>query len=229
MLFVFAGFFRSQAPSPLSGAALEELSDEELMLRYGRGEVASFEVILGRHERRILNFVYRSVGERSRAEELTQDVFLKVVRGASKYRPTAKFTTWLFTIARNVCVDDSRRRKKGPTVSLDAPLRAGESEGQTHVDRLVDGGAASGTAEVAREEFRRRLLAALDALPAEQREVFVLRHYEGMRFVEIARDFGISENTVKSRMRYALATLRGYLADFKGFSFDAVDQEEVGG
>ena len=118
---------------------------------------------------------------------------------------------------------------KRRTVSLDAPLRSYEGGGETFVDRLADGNAVSGGAELARDEFRKRLLHALQELPDEQREVFILRHYDGMRFVDIARDAGISENTVKSRMRYALATLRGYLADFEGFSFDEVEAEEVGG
>jgi RNA polymerase sigma-70 factor (ECF subfamily) len=203
------------------------LPDEELMLRYAAGEVASFEILLGRHETKILNFVYRSVGERSRAEEITQDVFLKVVRTAKKYTKSAKFTTWLYTIARNACIDESRRRSKRRTLSLDAPMRSDESGGATFLDAVKDPKASGGTAGIARGEFRERLLDALEELPAEQREVFLLRHYEGMRFVDIARMFEISENTVKSRMRYALATLRGYLADFEGFSFDATEAEEL--
>lgn len=197
------------------------------MLRYTAGDVGAFEILLGRHETKILNFVYRSVGERARAEEITQDVFLKVVRAADKYKKSAKFTTWLYTIARNACIDESRRRSKRRTMSLDAPMRADELGGATFLDAVKDPKARGGTAGIARAEFRERLLEGLQALPDEQREVFVLRHYDGMRFVDIARMFDISENTVKSRMRYALATLRGYLADFEGFSFDAVESEEL--
>lgn len=229
MFFVLAGLFGNKKPEPLSREALEELPDEELMLRYGAGEVPAFEILLGRHETRILNFVYRSVHDRGRAEEITQDVFLKVVRTADRYKKSAKFTTWLFTIARNACIDESRRRKRRRKMSLDAPLRDGEGGGETFLDRTIDEGAASGAGEIARAEFRQRLMHALSELPDEQREVFLLRHYEGMRFVDIARMAGISENTVKSRMRYALATLRGYLADFEGFSFDETDADEVGG
>ncbi|MFT6396007.1 MAG: RNA polymerase sigma-70 factor (ECF subfamily) [Bradymonadia bacterium] len=228
MLFILASFFgRKKRTEVLSRKELEKLADEELMLRYADGDVGSFEVLLGRHESKILNFVYRSVGERTRAEEITQDVFLKVVRTAKKYTKSAKFTTWLYTIARNACIDESRRQSKRRTLSLDAPMRSDESGGATFLDAVRDPNAKGGTAGIAREEFRARLMEGLQALPDEQREVFVLRHYDGMRFVDIAKVFDISENTVKSRMRYALATLRGYLADFDGVSFDAVESEEL--
>ena len=228
MLFILASVFGRRKPrNPLSAEELSALADEELMFRYADGDVAAFEVLLGRHETKILNFVYRSVGDRARAEELTQDIFLKVVRTAAKYKKSAKFTTWLYTIARNVCIDESRRQKKRRTLSLDAPMRSDESGGATFLDAVKDDNATGGVAGLAREEFRQRLLDALSELPDEQREVFILRHYDGMRFVDIARMSGISENTVKSRMRYALQTLRGYLADFEGFSFDATEAEEL--
>jgi RNA polymerase sigma-70 factor (ECF subfamily) len=227
LLFILATLFgRRKPPEALSRNVLEGLGDEDLMFRYAAGEVVSFEILLERHETKILNFVYRSVGDRSRAEEITQDVFLKVVRTAAKYTKSAKFTTWLYTIARNACIDESRRRSKRRTFSLDAPMRSDEPTGATFLDAVKDPKASGGTAEIARGEFRQRLLGALEALPPEQREVFLLRHYDGMRFVDIAKMFEISENTVKSRMRYALATLRGYLSDFEGFSFDATEAEE---
>ena len=197
------------------------------MFRYAAGDVGAFEVLLGRHEAKILNFIYRSVGDKARAEEITQDVFFKVVRTAATYKESARFTTWLYTIARNACIDESRRQKKRRTLSLDAPMKSDESGGATFLDVVKDTDAIGGVAGLARGEFRERLLKALRELPDEQREVFILRHYDGMRFVDIARMSGISENTVKSRMRYALQTLRGYLADFEDFSFDATEAEEV--
>lgn len=227
MLFVLAGLFSKKSPEPLPREALEALEDEDLMLRYAAGEVPAFEILLTRHENRVLNFVYRSVGDRGRAEEITQDVFLKVIRTSDRYTPSAKFTTWLFTIARNACIDEARRGRRRRTMSLDAPLREDEG-GETFGDRTADPTAVSGVGELARERFRTMLQEGLANLPDEQREVFVLRHFDGMRFVDIGRMFGISENTVKSRMRYALATLRGYVADFEGFSFDETDDDEVG-
>jgi RNA polymerase sigma-70 factor (ECF subfamily) len=231
LVFVLARLFgtRIAGDEPSDSTALSALEDEALMARFARGEAPAFEELFARYERRIVNFVYRSVGDRGRAEELAQDVFLKVIGGADRYRPTAKFSTWIFTIARNACVDESRRRRHRRAASLDAPVRSDEPGGTTLLDRVVDEDAASGTGSIARAEFVERLQTALADLPDEQREVFVLRHYDGMRFVDIGRMFDISENTVKSRMRYALQSLRAALEDFEGFSFDATDTEEVGG
>lgn len=225
MIFVLARFLR-RAPEELSVDALRELADEELMHRYASGDVAAFEILLGRHEKPVYRFVLRSVRDAERAEELTQDIFFRLVNNAARYKKSAKFTTWLYTIARNACIDEARKTKRRPTVSLDVSV--GDEQGATFVDKLRDASARGGASEVARAAFRDHLEEGLAALPDEQREVFLLRQFEGMRFVDIAKQLGISDNTVKSRMRYALATLRGHLAAFDGVSFDEDDAREVG-
>ena len=225
MIFVLARFLR-RAPEELSVEDLKALKDEDLMDRFARGDVAAFELLVERHERPVYRFVLRSVRDDERAEELTQDVFLRVVNNAARYKPSAKFTTWLYTIARNACIDEARRRGRRPTVSLNAPV--GDEDGATFLDRLRDARARGGGSEVARASFRDHLETGIAALPELQREVFLLRQFEGMRFVDIAQQLGVSDNTVKSRMRYALATLRDHLADFGGVSFDEDDAREVG-
>lgn len=228
MFFALRALFGGRkGVEPLTREALDALADEALMERYAAGDAVAFEVLFARHERGVLSFVFRSVRHRERAEELTQDVFLRVVRNASKYRPNAKFTTWLYTIARNACIDESRRASKRRHASLDASLDD-EGGGATFKDRVVDLAAASGAGEISRAQFREALAEGLDALPDEQREVFVLRHVEGLKFVDIAEMTGVSENTVKSRMRYAMQALRGYVASFEGHSFDDDDLDEVG-
>lgn len=226
MIAVLARFLR-RGSQPLSAEELATCEDGELMRRYAGGDVGAFEVLFDRHEKPIFRFIYRSVGDRERAEELVQDVFLRVVNAAEGYKATAKFTTWLYTIARNVCIDEARRRGRRPTVSLDAPLK--DDPGTTFLDRLVDASARGGTSELAREAFLEHLREGLTTLPDEQREVFLLRQFEGMRFVDIAKMLGVSDNTVKSRMRYALQALRGHLAAFEGYSFDETAKTEVGG
>jgi len=226
VLFALANLFgRRSAADADDDRPVAECDDPTLMRRYVAGEMAAFEELLGRHERPVFRFILRSVRSPERAEELTQEVFLRVVRTAPRYKETAKFTTWLYTLARNICIDESRRRSRGEMATLDASL--GEDGGTTHKDRLVDTKAASGAGEVRRQEFREALESALARLPDEQREVFLLRHIEGLKFVEIAKITGVTDNTVKSRMRYALASLRGSLADYDGFSFDAEDADEV--
>lgn len=228
MLFALRALFGGRRPpEALDRDALEALEDEALMARYADGDAAAFDVLFARHERGVLSFVFRSVRQRERAEEITQDVFLRVVRNAKKYRPSAKFTTWLYTIARNACIDESRRAAKRRHASLDATL-GDEAEGTSFKDRVVDLAAAGGAGEISRAEFRAALQEGLDALPDEQREVFLLRHVEGLKFVDIAQMTDVSENTVKSRMRYAMQTLRGYVAEFEGHSFDEDDLDEVG-
>ncbi len=212
---------------PLRAEVLEELEDNALMARFQQGDAAAFDVLMRRHERGVLHFILRSVRDHDRAQDLTQDVFLRVVRTADRWQPSARFSTWVYTIARNLCIDESRRRRFRPIATLDAPV--GDEGGLTHLDRVADPAARSGAVEGARQQFRATLDRALDALPDEQREVIVLRVIEGMRFVEIAQMHGISENTVKSRMRYAVAALRTAVAEWDDFSFDEEDDGDVGG
>jgi RNA polymerase sigma-70 factor, ECF subfamily len=225
VLAILARFLRRRRAQP----ALEDresASDEALMVAYAAGDAEAFEILYDRHEGPVFRFIRRSVGSDERAEELAQDVFVRVIRSAEGYKASAKFTTWLYTIARNACIDEARRRRRRPEFSLDAPV--GDDAGATFLDRLVDPNARGGGAELAKQAFLEHLEQGLCALPDEQREVFLLRHFEGMRFVEIAGILGISDNTVKSRMRYAMQTLRGYLAAFEGTSLDGDNDDEVG-
>jgi RNA polymerase sigma-70 factor (ECF subfamily) len=112
-------------------------------------------------------------------------------------------------------------------MSLNKPMMDdGDAQGVSFLDQLPDATSSDGAGQTLRAEFRTRLQAALDELPQEQREVFVMREFGGLKFREIAVAMSVSENTVKSRMRYALEALRGHLADYREHSFDR--DEEVG-
>src|SRR6476619_3864018 len=108
---------------------MSEEADEELMMQYQKGEVRAFEVLLQRHRKPVYNFILRYVGDRETAEDLLQEAFMRVIKGAEAYKRQAKFTTWLYTIARNLCVDQTRRRKHRKHASLDAPLDGSEESG----------------------------------------------------------------------------------------------------
>lgn len=205
---------------------LDEMSDEDLMLSYADGDVGAFEVLVSRHEKPLFHFVLRSCGNRDRAEEILQEVFLRVIKYSDNYQPTAKFTTWVYTIARNLCIDKARKRSRATEISIDQP-RGSEPGGQAMIDRMADGGAPAAPVEYDRLAFREKLLAALDELPEEQREVFMLREFSGLKYREIAETVGVKVPTVKSRMRYALQALRGHLADYIDHSFDREEREEV--
>ena len=230
IVFITRFFGRKKRPGWPPEGPIEDVPDETLMMLYAKGRHEAFEVLLQRHERGIHNFILRSVNNRARAEDLTQEVFFRVIRSAPKYKTSARFTTWLYTIARNICIDQSRRKANKLEVSLDRPVARGDQDGRdrTFMESVGDQAASSGGVELVRQEFRNRLKVALDALPEEQREVFLLREVSGLKFREIADVVGVPENTIKSRMRYALETLRGYLEEFRNYSFDIDESREVG-
>jgi RNA polymerase sigma-70 factor (ECF subfamily) len=188
-------------------------ADEDLMVRYQQGEVRAFEVLLGRHRKAVFNFILRYVGDKETAEDLLQETFMRVIKGADAYKRQAKFTTWLYTIARNLCVDQTRRRKHRKHASLDAPMAADDDSG-TLLDVIPSGEMASDRKSVNKQLYQ-RLQGAIGALSEEQREVFLMREFLDMPFKQIADVVGVPENTVKSRMRYALEKLRLDLDEYK--------------
>ena len=203
-----------------------DLDDNALMARFQDGDHAAFEALVRRHERPLLNFIHRRTADRERAQELTQELFLRVVRHRTTWRPEARVTTWLYTMARNLCVDESRRQFHRRASSLDEPVND-DANAATAVDRVHDTAASSPGVAIDRAAFREHLERCIQLLPDDQREVFLLRHVDGMRFTEIAEVQQASENTVKSRMRYALRTLREHLADWQDAAFDSDEQGEV--
>jgi RNA polymerase sigma-70 factor, ECF subfamily len=184
------------------------------MLRYQKGEVRAFEVLLSRHKKPVFNFILRYVGVPAQAEDLLQEVFLRVIKGADAYQRQAKFTTWLYTIARNLCVDAARRGKHRKAASLDVPMeKDGAKDGPTLLDVVPDKGPATDR-KVISNELSGRLQAAIASLSEDQREVFLMREFLDMPFRDIAQVVGCPENTVKSRMRYALEKLRVELEEY---------------
>jgi RNA polymerase sigma-70 factor (ECF subfamily) len=182
----------------------QDMTDEELLAAYQQGDAGAFELLLRRHRAPLFTFLLRMLGDREKAEDLAQETFLRIVKGAQAWEQRARFQTWLFTIARNLCVDQSRRDRFRRADSLD---QTGADDEPAMIDsvpsREID--PARG-AESAR--LRPVLQQALLSLPVEQREVFILREQAGVPFKEIAELVGVNENTVKSRMRYALEGLR---------------------
>jgi RNA polymerase sigma-70 factor (ECF subfamily) len=191
-------------------------SDEQLLSLYTRGELEAMEVLLERYKRPVFSFVLRLIGDRARAEDLLQETFLRLVEHAHTFEGSAKLKTWLFRIARNQCIDESRRRVHRRHPSLDAPLADDGSAGTLH-DRVASGEAGADRRTVG-TELKQRMSDAIAALPEDQREVFLLRQVQNLQFKEIAEITGVSENTVKSRMRYALERLQGALAEYQDYA-----------
>jgi RNA polymerase sigma-70 factor (ECF subfamily) len=178
----------------------EQVADEQLMLRYRDGDAAAFETLYGRHRGGVFRYVLRQVGLRSSAEEVFQEIWMKIISSRARYRVEARFATFLYHIAHNCVVDHFRRKTPLHLISLD------DEEGEA----LEVAGPAGEQPErvVALRQSAARLLNALALLPPEQREVFLLHEEGGLTLEEIATVTSTGRETVKSRLRYALARLR---------------------
>lgn len=193
------------------------------MAAFQKGDAKAFSELMARHEKPLWNFLRRFVAVESQAEDLLQETFLRVIRHAGDWQPSAKFSTWLYTIARNLCTDHARRMSHRKAASLDAPAGPagidgsgadGEGTGPRRIDRL-DGGDRGGEVAAQNRQAGSRIEEAVAQLPPDQREVFLMREVMDMSFAEIAAATGASEPTVKSRMRYALGRLRQALEDLR--------------
>jgi RNA polymerase sigma-70 factor (ECF subfamily) len=175
------------------------------MLRYKEGDVEAFEILLGRYQQPLFAFVYRFCNDYHQSQDLVQEVFLRIIKVAKSYEPRAKFSTFLYTFAHNLCIDYIRRNKKRRNVSLSQPLD--ESEGITFEDTMKDE-SANPEKDLHQKTFDLELEKAVSELPEEQREVFLLREQMNLPFDEIAKIVGCLPSTAKSRMRYALQSIR---------------------
>ena len=175
-------------------------SDEELVEEFQRGDPYAFDVLVGRWDRKIQGAIYRIMGPEEDARDLCQETLLKAYRALGTFKKEARFSSWLYQIALNVCRDRLRRRKSRPQVSLDELRDAGEiapfSKGPSPLD-LIEA-----------RDLSRVVAAAVDSLPQEQREVVVLKEYQGLTFLEIAEALDIPISTVKTRLYRGLSLLR---------------------
>jgi RNA polymerase sigma-70 factor, ECF subfamily len=177
--------------------------DATLMLRYRDGDVRAFELLYQRHKGALYRYLQRLCRSPEMANDLFQEVWSKVIASRDRYEPRAKFTTFLFHIAHNCAIDHFRRvGRPQERATLDVDALADELSGPAHVGP----DAALAEAQL-RTDFKR----ALDELPAEQRDVFLLYEESGLGLEDIGRITGVAMETAKSRLRYALGKLRGAL------------------
>jgi RNA polymerase sigma-70 factor (ECF subfamily) len=169
--------------------------DSALMLRYADGDVAAFEVLYRRHNDALYRYLFRLCRHRDSAEDVFQEVWGKIIQSRARYRPTAKFTTFLYRVAHNCFIDHIRRNKRHAN-SVDIEPDSHRDPGE-QPEMLVEKGLA-----------RQRLDKALRDLPDEQRDVFLLREEADLSLDQIAAITGTNRETAKSRLRYAVKKLR---------------------
>jgi RNA polymerase sigma-70 factor (ECF subfamily) len=180
--------------------------DAQLMLRVREGDETSFALLLERHRRPVVHFLYRMVQNQAISEELAQEVFLRVYRSRATYEPTAKFTTWLFRIATHVALNSIRDRKKEKGhESLDKETPQG-------TERQVPDGQPSVEQDLVRQTRCEEVRQAVEALPAKQRAAVLMHKFEGLEYQQIARVLNCSESALKSLLFRAYETLRARLA-----------------
>jgi RNA polymerase sigma factor (sigma-70 family) len=200
------------APLPRE-ALLAVIADEDAMLAYASGDASAFATLYDRHERPVHRFILRTLGAGASpdiADDLLQDTWFAVARQAPNYQPTAKFTTWLYTIARSRVIDHLRAKKAH--VSLDI---SGDDDEASLKDLIAADERNEPLRQVESRQQARAFLGAVQSLPEEQRVAFMLQAESDMSVEQIAEVTSAGVETVKSRLRYARAKLRGALEAWK--------------
>ncbi|RKY28820.1 MAG: hypothetical protein DRP79_01905 [Planctomycetota bacterium] len=189
--------------------------DIELMLRVKQGDVNAFEQIYENYRGPIGGFFYHLVWDQALAEDFLQEVFLRLWRSAPDYRPTGKFSTFIFQIAKNFWLNERLKRMHNPRLSLDAPIRGEDGD----YAREIAGDASTPSTLLANAEMKARVREAIEQLPEKQRVTFVLSEFQGMKYEEIGEVLEVPLGTVKSRMvsaeRFLRGRLRKYYAEFR--------------
>jgi RNA polymerase sigma-70 factor (ECF subfamily) len=179
---------------------LADLEDIELVGRYLAGESRAFDALATRYQARLLNFIYRIIGDRERAEDLVQEAFIRVYRHLGRFDRSKKFSTWVYTIASNLAKNELRNRARNPLVLFTtlAPDWNNDERPLEFEDPLAQPDEA-----FRRAHLRDAVRASVDRLPEHHRNVFVLREVEGRSYEEIAEITGCNLGTVKSRLNRA--------------------------
>ena len=186
------------------------IPDEELMMRCRNGDMSAFELLLSRYKDAIINFIYRSIGDYHRAEDLSQETFLRVFKSAKRYEPKSKFKNWLYRIASNLCKNEVRDRERRGLSSLDELMT--DDDGKISHAVLTDHSRAPD--KLYEKKERENLIRyAIDRLPENQRLAIIMVTYQNLRYDAIAEAMGCSVSAVKSLIHRARQNLKGLLIE----------------
>ena len=189
------------------------MTEQELVERAKKGEEAAFEVLVTDNEKRIYNLCRRLTGNPEVAAELTQEAFLNAWRGLSRFQGESSFSTWLYRLASNACIDFLRKEKRRQNLSMTVSL---DDEEEARQVELPDERYAP-ERELERTEVRQAVAAGLERLTPEHRQVLVMREINGLSYAEIGAVLGLEEGTVKSRIARARNALRKVLTERGNF------------
>lgn len=196
------------------GEDLQNLSDEDLMRRCQEGEADSFDVLFVRYEGSTLALLSRLIGDRATAESLAQEAFLRIYRDAESYEYPRRFSTWFFTIVRNLAKNELRYRKRHPAHSLEDTGRGNDSDRPALINE-VRARTRTPLSSIVSKEVLDRVHEAISELPEAEREALVLHRFSNLKYREIAEIVGTRLGTVRSRLHSALNRLRRNLADLE--------------
>ena len=179
-------------------------SSEDLMSRTAEGDEFAFEILVERHQTSVLNLVYRYVGDRTKAKDLAQEAFIRVWRAAKNYEPKAKFTTWIYRITANLCLNEMKSVKGKKLIRLEP-----EEEGRKHIGYGTDSGVSQSPEDILLAEERGRGISqALQSLPENQRMALILKRYDNLPYNEIAKIMECSVSAVESLLVRAKRNLQ---------------------
>jgi RNA polymerase sigma-70 factor (ECF subfamily) len=189
----------------------ETVPSEDLMVRIAQGDNDAFEILVNRHQTSVLNLVYRFIGDRTQAKDLAQEVFIRVWQAAKTYRPEAKFTTWIYRIATNVCFNELKSARRRKWFQF---LRFGDQHEESIEDTYIDGSPSPEDLLLAKER-NRQISDALQSLPDNQRMALILRRYDDLSYEESARILNCSVSAVESLLVRAKRTLQEKLKNYE--------------
>jgi RNA polymerase sigma-70 factor (ECF subfamily) len=190
----------------------DDLPDSELILRVRGGDGSAYRPLVERYQNRVHAMVYGMVRDAEEARDITQNAFIKAYQNLATFRIESSFYTWLYRIAMNLAIDQTRKNRRRKTTAYDEALASRDEDGNI----LEAHQSESPQKALQRKQLHERIFAALDELSEEQREVILLREVEGLSYKEIADAMGIPEGTVMSRLFYARKRLQGLLQHSTG-------------
>jgi len=176
-------------------------------MKVRRGNRPAFETLVTKYNRPVINMIFHTINDPVEAEDLAQNVFVQIWKTRSRYKPTAKFSTWLFTIARNMCLNEIRRRARHRAESLDQPPKE-TADGAEQPVQVADPSAMTADDAALRVELYAQVEVALRALPEVQRTAMMLLRHKEMPYEDIAKVLGCSLSATKSIIHRARDTLR---------------------